>query len=179
MAASPVVLILGAGRRVGASVADKFASSGYKVAVVSRSGSGTKNDKGFLSFKADLANPDSVPALFDAVKAEFDAAPNVVVYNAAAATNPPDKESVFSISAESVILDLNVNTVTPFVVGQEAVRAWETLPKGTKKTFIYTGNVQNVSVLPVPLLMSLGIGKAGSAYWIGVADATSATRGFR
>jgi hypothetical protein len=102
-----------------------------------------------------------------------------VVYNAAAATNPPDKESVFSISAESVISDLNVNTVTPFVVAQEAVRAWETLPKETKKTFIYTGNVQNVSVLPVPLLMSLGIGKAGSAYWIGVADATSAARGFR
>lgn len=179
MAASPVVLILGAGRRVGACVADKFASSGYKVAVVSRSGSGTKSDKGFLSLKADLANPDSVSALFEAVKAEFDAAPNVVVYNAAAATNPPDNESVFSISAESVISDLNVNTVTPFVVAQEAVRAWETLPKETKKTFIYTGNVQNVSVLPVPLLMSLGIGKAGSAYWIGVADATSAAPGLR
>lgn len=179
MAASPVVLILGAGPRVGASVADKFASNGYKVAVASRSGSGTKNNKGFLSLKADFANPDSIPALFAAVKAEFHAGPNVVIYNAAATTNPPNKESIFSISADSIISDLNVNIVTPYVAAQEAVNAWEILPKGAKKTFIYTGNIQNVSVLPVPLLMSLGIGKAGSAYWVGAADATGAAQGYR
>ena len=38
MAANKVVLILGAGPRVGTAVAKKFASEGYKVAVASRSG---------------------------------------------------------------------------------------------------------------------------------------------
>jgi len=179
MATNPVVLILGAGPRIGASVAEKFASNGYKVAVASRSGSGTKTEKGFLSLKADFTKPESIPALFDTVKTEFHASPSVVVYNAAAFTNPPDKDSVFSISAESVALDLNINTVSPYVAAQQAVSGWETLPKETKKTFIYTGNSLNVSIVPMPMILTLGMGKSASAFWIGVADATFSARGFR
>jgi NAD(P)-dependent dehydrogenase (short-subunit alcohol dehydrogenase family) len=179
MATNPVVLILGAGPRIGAAVAEKFASNGYQVAVASRSGSGTKTAKGFLSLKADFTKPDSIPALFDAVKTEFHTSPSVVVYNAAALTNPPDKDSALSISAESVALDLNVNTISPYVAAQQAVSGWETLPKDPKKTFIYTGNITNVSILPMPLMLDLGMGKSASAYWIGVADATYSARGFR
>lgn len=179
MAAKSIVLILGAGPRVGTSVAETFANNGYNVAVASRSGSGTKTEKGFLSLKADFTKPDSIPALFDAVKAEFHAAPSVVVYNAAALTNPPDKDSIFSISAENVALDLNVNTISPYVAAQQAVKGWETLPKDTKKTFIYTGNALNVSVLPVPMMLDLGMGKSASAYWIGVADTLYSARGSR
>jgi NAD(P)-dependent dehydrogenase (short-subunit alcohol dehydrogenase family) len=179
MATNPVVLILGAGPRIGASVAERFASNGYKVAVASRSGNGTKNDKGFLSLKADFTKPDSIPALFDAVKTEFRTSPSVVVYNAAALTSPPNKESAFSISAENVVLDLNVNTVSPYVAAQQAVSGWETLPNETKKTFIYTGNILNVSIVPVPLMLDLGMGKSASAFWIGLADTTYLARGFR
>lgn len=179
MAANPVVLILGAGPRIGASVAEKFASIGYKVAIVSRKGTGTKTDKGFLSLQADFAKPDSIPALFDAVKTEFHTSPSVVIYNAAALTDPPDKDSVLSIPAESVALDLNVNTISPYVAGQQAVIGWETLPKETKKTFIYTGNITNVSILPMPLFLDLGMGKSASAFWIGVAAATYSAQGFR
>ncbi|KAJ8098114.1 hypothetical protein POJ06DRAFT_200426 [Lipomyces tetrasporus] len=179
MAANPVVLILGAGPRVGASVAEKFASNGYEVAVASRSGTGTKTAKGFLSLKADFTMPDSIPALFDAVKTEFHAAPSVVVYNAATLTPPPDKDSVLSVSAESVASDLNVNTVSPYVAAQQALRGWETLSQETKKTFIYTGNIMNVSVVPMPLFLNLGIGKSASAFWIGLADASYSAQGFR
>jgi NAD(P)-dependent dehydrogenase (short-subunit alcohol dehydrogenase family) len=179
MAANPVVLILGAGPRIGASVAEKFASNGYQVAVASRSGSGTRTAQGFLSLKADFTKPDSIPALFDAVKIEFHTSPSVVVYNAAALTNPHDKDSVFSISAESVALDLNVNTISPYVAAQQAVSGWEILPKEIKKTFIYTGNIMNVSIVPMPLMMDLGMGKSASAFWIGLADATFSARGFR
>lgn len=179
MAANPVVLILGSGPRVGASVAEKFASNGYKVAVASRSGTGTKTAKGFLSLKADFAKPDSIPALFDAVNTEFHTSPSVVVYNAAALTNPPDKDSLFSISAESVALDLNVNTISPYVAAQQAVSGWKTLPKETKKTFIYTGNIMSVSIVPMPLMLDLGMGKSASAFWIGLADTTYSARGFR
>ncbi|KAK9234738.1 hypothetical protein V1525DRAFT_318252, partial [Lipomyces kononenkoae] len=40
---------------------------------------------------------------------------------------------------------------------------WETLPKETKKTFIYTGNIMNVSIVPTPLTLDLGMGKSASA----------------
>ena len=179
MAVTPVVLILGAGPRTGASVAKKFASDGYKVAVASRSGSGTRTADGFLSLKADFTKPDSIPALFHAVKTEFQAPPTVVVYNAAALTNPPDKDSVLSISAESVASDLNVNTISPYVAAQQAISGWETLPRETKKTFIYTGNALNASIVPIPLFLDLGMGKSASAFWIGVADATYKSQGFR
>ncbi|OTA97722.1 hypothetical protein M434DRAFT_18894 [Hypoxylon sp. CO27-5] len=179
MAVNRVALILGAGPRIGVSVAEKFASDGYKVAVASRSGNGTKSIQGVLSLKADFAKPDSIPALFDAVNTEFKAFPNVVVYNAATLTNPPDKDSALSIPPENVASDLNVNTVSPYVTAQQAIRGWQTLPKETKKTFIYTGNILNVSVVPVPQFLDLGMGKAASAFWIGVADASYTTQGFR
>ena len=179
MAANPVVLILGAGPRIGASVADKFASNGYQVAVASRSGSGTKTAKGYLSLKADFAKPDSIPVLFDAVKTEFHTVPTVVVYNAATLTPPPDKDSALSIPAESVAADLSVNTVSPYVAAQQAISGWETLPKETKKTFIYTGNIQNVLVIPMPMMLDLGMGKSATAYWIGLADATYSAKGYR
>jgi NAD(P)-dependent dehydrogenase (short-subunit alcohol dehydrogenase family) len=179
MAASRVVLILGAGPRVGTSVADKFASIGYKVAVASRSGSGTTTAKGFLSLKADFTEPDSIPALFAAVKAEFHASPSVVVYNAFALTPPPDKNSALSLPVENVVADLNVNTVSAYVAAQQAVSGWESLPKETKKSFIYTGNILNVSIIPMPIWLGIGMGKSASAFWIGLADATYADRGFR
>jgi NAD(P)-dependent dehydrogenase (short-subunit alcohol dehydrogenase family) len=96
MATNPVVLILGAGPRIGASVTEKFARDGYKVAIVSRNGSGTKTAEGVLSLKADFTKPDTIPALFDAVKAEFHSFPSVVIYNAGALTSPPAKDSMFS-----------------------------------------------------------------------------------
>lgn len=179
MAASLVVLILGSGPRVGASVADKFASDGYKVVLASRSGTDTKTDKGFLSLKADFANPDSIPALFHTVKTDFGTLPSVVIYNAAALTPPPDKESVFSVPAENVAKDLNINTVSAYVAAQQAVIGWATLPEDTKKTFIYTGNIQNVAIVPMPFTLDLGMGKSASAYWIGLGDALYSGKGYR
>lgn len=179
MASHPVVLILGAGPRIGAAVAEKFASKGYKVAIASRKGSGSKTAEGFHSFKADFSKPESIPSLFSEVKATFNAAPSVVVYNAPSLTPPPDKDSIFSIPAERFAFDLNVNTVSPYVAAQEAIKGWESLPKETKKSFIYTGNMLNIAVLPVPLMVDLGVGKSASAYWLGVADATLSAKGFR
>lgn len=123
MPSSAVVLILGAGPRIGAAVAERFSSNGYQVALASRSGSGTKNDKGFLSLKADFSQPDTIPSLFKAVKAEFHSPPNIIVYNAGSLTNPPEKEDPLSIAAEDVQKDFVVNTVTPYVAAHEAAKA--------------------------------------------------------
>ncbi len=76
-------------------------------------------------------------------------------------------------------LDLNVNTVSPYVATQQAVSGWQTLPKETKKTFIYTSNILNVVVVPMPLFLDLGMGKLASVFWIGLADATYSAWGFR
>jgi len=179
MSPSPVVLILGAGPRIGISVAEKLASNGYNVVMVSRSGTGTKTAKGFLSLKADFSEPKLIPALFETVKAEFDTYTSVVFYNAAALTSPPDKDSLFSISSNSVASDLNVNTISPYVAAQQAVKGWEMMDAETKKTFIYTGNITNVSIVPIPMMLDLGIGKSASAFWIGLADTIYSTKGFR
>ncbi|KAH7381629.1 hypothetical protein BKA66DRAFT_442035 [Pyrenochaeta sp. MPI-SDFR-AT-0127] len=174
-----VALILGSGPRVGAAVAETFAQNGYRVAIASRSGTGGKNASGFLSLKADFADPASVPALFDAVKTEFHSAPSVVVYNAATLTPPPDEKSALSLPVGNLVSDSNVNTVSPYVAAQQAISAWESLPQDVKKTFIYTGNILNTKVVPVPMMLTLGVGKSASAFWIGVADGTYAARGFR
>ncbi|KAI0423837.1 hypothetical protein F5Y09DRAFT_354496 [Xylaria sp. FL1042] len=179
MAVIPIALILGSGPGVGAFVAQKFASNSYKVVVASRRATNSKTPEGYLSLKVDLTNPDSIPALFEAVKAEFNSPPSVVIYNAAAYTSPPDKDAPLSISVDTVTSDLNVNTISPYVAAQQAIVGWETLPADTKKTFIYTGNILNVLVYPIPLSTTLGMGKAGSAYWIGVADAAYSARGYR
>ena len=174
-----VALILGAGPRIGASVAEKFAAEGYKIAVASRKGTNSKDDKGYFSIKADFATPKSVPAVFDAVEAEFKTTPSVVIYNAATMTPPPDKASPLSIPAEAFESNLTINSVSPYVAAQQAVARWESLPKDTKKTFIYTGNGLNAMVLPVPVMLTLGVGKSAAAYWIGVADSAYRERGYR
>lgn len=179
MAKSPVVLILGYGPRIGYSVAQKFASNGYKVAVASRSVKKSENDAEYLHLQADFAHPDSIPSLFKSVKEELQTAPSVVIYNAAALTPPPKDGSVLDVSAEHFAADLNTNTTTPYVAAQQAVKGWETLPKDANKVFIYTGNVLNVSVIPIPMFLNLGVGKSASAYWIGSADTLLSKNGYR
>lgn len=181
MAAKPVALILGAGPRIGTSVANKLAAQGYKVALVSRSGKGVNGtpNTGFLSLQADFTKPDSVPALFVAVESEFHAPPSVVVYNAGARTVPPVEDKLFSNPAESVISDFNVNTLSPYIAAQQAVKGWETLPKEVKKTFIYTGNAANTRIAPIAATLNLGMGKSASSYWIGLADTLYKAQGFR
>ncbi|TGO34706.1 hypothetical protein BHYA_0185g00100 [Botrytis hyacinthi] len=223
--ATKTVLILGSGPRIGEAVSEKFAAEGYKVAIVSRKGTNSVNEKGYLSLSADFANtdPSILASIFDKVKSEFSAAPSVVIYNAGSITPPPDAESALSIPSFPTTLvaphkvpqrlnllpkrtlyarfpsgtflvhenanfvvpqarvtnDLNINVVTPFIAAQEAIKGWETLPAESKKVFIYTGNICNVAVLPVPLLLNGGMGKAATAYWLGVADGAYTAKGYR
>lgn len=179
MASQLVALILGVGPRIGSSVAEKFASDGYKVAVASRKGTNSINEKGHLSLQADFADPKSVPAVFKAVQSEFHAAPSVVIYNAASLTPPSDPKSLLSIPADRVASDLSINTVSAYAAAQEAVAGWSTLPNDTKKTFIYTGNIMNLVMLPVPMFLNLGVGKAASSYWISQADGAYSEHGYR
>ena len=77
-----VVLVLGAGARIGQSTALAFSSRGYRVAVAARSfEDGTFNEHGHLQLRLDLSNPAAVQNAFAKVKKAFNTAPSVVVYN--------------------------------------------------------------------------------------------------
>jgi NAD(P)-dependent dehydrogenase (short-subunit alcohol dehydrogenase family) len=156
MSTAPVALILGAGPRIGAAVAEAFSNLGYRIALASRKGIDALNDQGYLSLKIDFAQPDSLPSLFDAVEKHFDATPATIVYNAGALTAPPNKDSVLSIPTESVIKDFIVNTVSPYAAAQQAVERWSKVSDNIPKTFIYTGNITNVAIVPVPMFLNIG-----------------------
>lgn len=75
-----VLLIFGAGPRVGAGVADAFAARGYKVALASRKPYASFDGINQIHIPCDLSDPSSVPNVFSKTK-EILGAPSVVVYN--------------------------------------------------------------------------------------------------
>ena len=79
-AAAPVILVLGAGARVGLPVAHHFASKGYRIALAARSMNEAESTDKQLNIKADFANPSDVANAF-AQTTEKLGTPSVVVYN--------------------------------------------------------------------------------------------------
>ena len=77
---SPVIFILGAGPRIGTSIAKAFTAKGYKVALASRKASETNNTANEIHIQADFAHPGTLADAFSQVKAAL-GIPSVVVYN--------------------------------------------------------------------------------------------------
>lgn len=179
MASNQVILILGAGPRVGTAVAKAFEKNGYKIVLASRRGTDSKTPEGYLSLKADFDHPSAVEKLFQKVNSELGTFPNVVAYNAAAMTPPSDQNNPLSIPASGLDANLNVNTISAYVAMQEAVKGWETLPGDVKKTFIYTGNITNRKIVPMPMTLSLSVGKSATSYIVGYADTMYRSKGYR
>jgi NAD(P)-dependent dehydrogenase (short-subunit alcohol dehydrogenase family) len=75
-----IILILGGGPNVGKSVANRFASNGYKVAVAARSLKDGMSSDGQFNIHGDLSQPEQVDSIFQKVDAAF-GPPNVVIYN--------------------------------------------------------------------------------------------------
>ena len=77
---SPIVFILGAGPRIGTSVAKAFAAKGYKVALASRKASEANNTANEIHIQSDLTDPGTVVNAFSRVRESL-GIPSVVVYN--------------------------------------------------------------------------------------------------
>lgn len=77
---SPVILILGAGPRIGTHVAKAFDAKGYKVALAARKAKEADNTADQVNVPTDLSDPNSVINAFSKVKASL-GVPSVVVYN--------------------------------------------------------------------------------------------------
>ena len=82
MSSSKILLILGAGGRVGASVASLFSKNGYSVAIAARSlEDNTVNEAGYLQIRVDFSKLEAVAPTFEKVRKKFGSPPSVVVYN--------------------------------------------------------------------------------------------------
>lgn len=158
---APVVLVLGAGSRVGQEVAKAFAAKGYKVALTARRLKEEDSTDGQLHIASDLSDTKNVIAAFDKTKAKL-GIPSVVVYNAYGA-GPVPKEDPLSISEELFSKDLTVNTTSVFVAAQQAVRGFAQLPASASKTFIFTGNILN-TLISAPTFLNLGLGKSATGF---------------
>ncbi|KPM42227.1 hypothetical protein AK830_g4310 [Neonectria ditissima] len=172
---SPVVLILGAGPRVGLTAAKVFASKGYKVAVAARSLKEADSTDSQLNITSDFANPDDIVKAFTRVKKEL-GIPSVVVYNASAATFAPPGDP-FAIPLDSFKRDMAVNTTSVFAAAQQAVLGFAELPSHSPRVFLFTGNVLNVT--PLPQFLESGAGKSASAHIMMAAAAEYKEKGFK
>ena len=80
MREAPTLCILGAGSNIGAHVARKFASKGYRIALVSRTKEKKALIEGQLHVQSDLYDPSSVAGAFAEIRQSL-GVPSVVVYN--------------------------------------------------------------------------------------------------
>ncbi|MFI7223983.1 SDR family NAD(P)-dependent oxidoreductase [Nonomuraea angiospora] len=144
----PGVVIIGAGRGIGRSVARRFAREGLPVALVSRTGT-TLDLDGVLAYKADSIDEDQLRAALDAAAAEL-GTPDAVVYNAAVIR--PDAPGEVSVRAQ---LDAwAVNVVGALVAAAHVAPAMARRGSGS---FLITGGMPE----PKAQYVSLSLGKAG------------------
>ncbi|KAE9985069.1 hypothetical protein EG327_004840 [Venturia inaequalis] len=162
MSNGPTALIFGFGKNVGTEVAKSFSQNGYRVATVSRSESPASTSLGYIHIQGDLSDQTSIPSIFSDVRSKL-GEPSVVVYNAAANSHM-NKADPLSIPLADVVKDLNINTVSALIAAQEATKSFAVLPSSASKTFIFTGNILNLQILPP--LMSNGIGKCATAHFL-------------
>ncbi|KAF4947793.1 hypothetical protein FGADI_10126 [Fusarium gaditjirri] len=174
-AKSPIVLILGSGPNIGQSVARKFASQGFRVVIASRSQKEADSTDKQLNIKTDLTKPLEVTDAFSKVKTTF-GTPSVVVYNASAAAFPPADDPL-SVSYTDFSNNTAINIHSAFIAAQQAVAGFAQLPDSAARTFIYTGNILNVTILPK--FLDAGVGKSGAAHMIWAAADAYKNKGYK
>ncbi|KAI1753939.1 putative short chain type dehydrogenase [Xylaria castorea] len=175
MSSAKIILIVGAGPRLGQGIASRFRDGGYKVALAARSLSTGLSAEGTLEIKIDLADPTSLPQMFETVK-QFWGVPNVVVYNGAKRlVTPPDDP--FSASLETIKASRTVGFDSAYITAQEALRGFKQLPSSTPKAFIFTGNTLNQ--IAIPGVSPFAYGKVSAAMMIEYAANAYGRNGFR
>ncbi|KAF2100239.1 putative short-chain dehydrogenase [Rhizodiscina lignyota] len=173
---APVLFILGAGPKIGLSVANAFAAKGYKIALASRSVQDGVGEDGYLRLQVDLSNPAQVQGAFAKVKEQL-GIPSVVVYNAAERIARDAKDPLASVSLDEVNREFSTNTFSPLFAAKEAVSGFKQLPSSASKTFIFTGNALNVIVLPG--VLTFGMTKGAAAQLIKFASVAYQGQGFK
>ncbi|KEF51722.1 uncharacterized protein A1O9_12357 [Exophiala aquamarina CBS 119918] len=180
MSAPPVLLLLGAGPKLGTKIPEIFLKEGYKIALVARSFEEGYQDNGYYHVRADLSNPECILEVFEKVRQNV-GIPTVVVYNAVQYKLDDPEDPFASLAPESVPqfhTAVAVNGTTPLIALHHAIASFRALPPGTPgKTFIFTGNILNHSQFKNRLCF--GIAKTLCAYGIRFATVAYAKEGFK
>ncbi|KAI1377982.1 hypothetical protein F4677DRAFT_458729 [Hypoxylon crocopeplum] len=180
MPAPPVLLFLGAGKKLGTQVPTVFAEAGYKIAVVARTRKEEFESSGYYQVQADFNNPECIPEIFAKVREDV-GIPTVVVYNAVQYTLDDPEDPFASLAPENVSRlhsAVTVNGTTPLIAIHHAIESFRSLPPDTPgKTFIFTGNILNHSQFKNRLCF--GIGKTVAAYGVRYASEAYAKEGFK
>jgi hypothetical protein len=90
---------------------------------------------------------------------------------------PTPSNDPLSLQVADFSKDFNTNTVSVLVAAQQAVAGFAQLPDSAAKTFIYTGNILNTTIIPA--LLDLGIGKTATAHIIHSAAVAYKDRGYK
>ena len=88
-----------------------------------------------------------------------------------------DAQNPLSVPLASFTHDLNVNVTSAFAAAQQATVVFEKLPDSAPKTFIFTGNIMNETI--ITRFLDLGVGKSATAHIIKAAAAAYADQGFK
>jgi hypothetical protein len=88
-------------------------------------------------------------------------------------------EKYLSHDVKDMQAAFNTNTLSVWEAARHAVDGFDTLPTDVPKSFIYTGNVQNVAILPQMFFITLGLGKAATSYLLGAASVAFKDKGFK
>lgn len=70
-----------------------------------------------------------------------------------------------------------INTTSAFVAAQQAVLGFAELPAHAAKSFFFTGNILNITILPS--FMDQGAGKSASAHMMKAAAAAYKDQGYK
>ncbi len=134
MAQNEVVLIVGSGPGLSASLARLFNKQGMKVALAARN---TKKLDGLVkeidgrAFSCDASVPTDVENLFDSMARDF-GAPTLVVYNASGRVRGP----LIGLDPEEVRRTIMITCYGGFLVGQAAAKR---MLKAGSGTILFTG----------------------------------------
>jgi NAD(P)-dependent dehydrogenase (short-subunit alcohol dehydrogenase family) len=99
------------------------------------------------------------------------------VYYVASAMTPTPPNDPFNIPLEGFERDMTITSTSVFVAAQQAVLGFAALPAESAKTFLFTGNILNVTTLPG--FITQGAAKSAAAHMMMAAAAAYADRGFK
>lgn len=137
---SDVILIVGAGPGLGASIGRRFAKEGFRVAVASRTQSKIETVAGAIpgakAYTVDATDEAAVVGLFEQVTADL-GAPDVAVFNASGRV----RKSILDIEGGEFKEAWEAACFGGFLVGREAARRMVPKKAGT---ILFTGATASV-----------------------------------
>jgi NAD(P)-dependent dehydrogenase (short-subunit alcohol dehydrogenase family) len=134
MAQQEIVLIVGSGPGLSASLARLFRKEGMKVALAARNPQkldGLAKEVDGRAYRCDASSPKDVQSLFESLTKDI-GEPNLVVYNASGRVRGPISE----LDPEAVRQTILVTCYGGFLVGQAAARR---MIKAGSGTILFTG----------------------------------------